>query len=462
MSNRRVCGIRGKLAARYWERRGNELTEFFSNEVIAIIILAACVVLFITNWINTCVAAALGCLAFTLTGICSFNEAFSGFSSNVVILIFSMLIVGDAMAETGADWLIGNFAARISKNNERLFIFAGALVGGLMSMWMANTAVVACFLPILASVSRASPNMTMKNMTMSITFGAMYGGTCTLVGSTSQVAAQGVMYELTGIEFKMFDFMPVGAIMFAAFLVWEQLIGYRMGEKIWGDRQHEGIRYDKLTGKLDVDSFDANHPMHDNKARKRPVFAAIFVVMIIFFVFEWLPVGVTALSAAMLCFITGCADPKETIRLLDWHCVFFLGCCMGIAAGIEATDLGEMMGRLITSLLGPNPEPRLFFAIVVTTVMFTSNFLANATTTVIFCPIVIATCQSYGFNIMPFCLGVVYAANLACATPFAHAQVTMTLVAGYRFSDYVKFNLPVQILMLVIMIIFVPVFFPLM
>ena len=132
MSNRRVCGIRGKLAARYWERRGNELTEFFSNEVIAIIILAACVVLFITNWINTCVAAALGCLAFTLTGICSFNEAFSGFSSNVVILIFSMLIVGDAMAETGADWLIGNFAARISKNNERLFIFAGALVGGLM------------------------------------------------------------------------------------------------------------------------------------------------------------------------------------------------------------------------------------------------------------------------------------------------------------------------------------------
>ena len=63
---------------------------------------------------------------------------------------------------------------------------------------------------------------------------------------------------------------------------------------------------------------------------------------------------------------------------------------------------------------------------------------------------------------MPFCLGVVYAANLACATPFAHAQVTMTLVAGYRFSDYVKFNLPVQILMLVIMIIFVPVFFPLM
>lgn len=435
-------------------------TGFISDEVTAIIILAACVVLFVTNWLNTCVAAALGCLAFTLTGICSFSEAFSGFSSSVVILIFSMLIVGDAMAETGADWLIGNFAAKISKNNERFFIFAAALVGGLMSMWMANTAVVACFLPILASVSRASKNMTMKNLTMSVTFGAMYGGTCTLVGSTSQVAAQGVMSELTGIEFKMFDFMPVGAIMFAAFLIWEQLIGYRMGIKIWGGRQHEGIRYDKLADSLDVDGPAESQPK--DKAKKRPVFAVIFAVMIIFFVFEWLPVAVTALSAALLCFITGCADPKETMRRLDWHCVFFLGCCMGIAAGIEATNLGEMTGGAITLMLGPSPEPRLFFAIVVTAVMLTSNFLANATTTVIFCPIVIATCQSYGFNVTPFCLGVVYAANLACATPFAHAQVTMTLVAGYRFTDYVKFNLPVQILMLALMIIFVPVFFPLM
>lgn len=425
-----------------------------SNEAIALIIISICVLLFITNWVNTCVAAAMGCVAFTMSGICTFSQAFSGFSNSLVILIFSMLIVGDAMMATGADWMIGRFAVNISRNNERAFIFVAALVSGLMSMWMANTAVVACFLPILASVSRASPNMTMKNMTMSVTFGAMYGGSCTLVGSTSQLAAQGLMGELTGIQFEMFDFLPVGMIMFASFLLWEQLIGYKLGLRLWGDRQHEGIRYEQLKSvSVDIEVTGKN--------RKRPIFAAIFICMIVSFIFKLLPVQITALCTALMCFITGCTNPSEAIRRIDWRCVMFLACCMGLAAGLAATDLGKMIGHAITTMLGSDPNPLLFFAIVVTVVMFTSNFLANATTTVIFTPIVISACEAYGFNILPFCMGIVYAANLACATPFSHAQITMTMVAGYQFMDYVKANLPVQIIMLVLMVAFVPMFFPL-
>lgn len=437
------------------------MVSLLSNEVIALIIIFVCVLLFITNWINTCVAAAMGCVAFTLTGICTFSQAFSGFSNQLVILIFCMLIVGDAMIETGTDWFVGRYAVKISKGNERLFIFTAALISGVMSMWMANTAVVACFLPIIASVSRTSPHMTMKNMTMGITFGAMYGGSCTLVGSTSQLAAQGIMVEMTGVQFTMFDFLPVGSIMLIVFLVWEQLVGYKLGIWIWGDRQHEGMRYETLElGYVDVVSND-DHGKKHSMFKKRSIFALIFVAMILSFIFNWLPVQLTALCAALLCFVTGCTDPQEAVRRIDWNCVMFLACCMGLASGLANTDLPMMIGNAVTKLLGDNPSPLLFFVMVVTVVMFTSNFLANATTTVIFAPIVITACQAYGFNILPFCMGIVYAANLACATPFAHAQVTMTMVAGYRFTDYVKANLPVQILMLAMMIIFVPLFFPL-
>ena len=417
-------------------------------------IISACVLLFVTDWVNTCVAAAMGCAAFTLTGICSFSQAFSGFSNRLVILIFCMLIVGDAMMETGVDWLIGRYAVKISKDDERTFIFAVAIVSGLMSMWMANTAVVACFLPIIAGVSRASPHMTMKNMTMSATFGAMYGGSCTLVGSTSQLVAQGILYELTDVQFSMFDFMPVGIIMLVVFIIWEQLVGYRLGIKIWGDSQHEGISCTEAL--MDVDTVSTGC-----RSKKRLVFALIFAAMVLSFLLDWIPVQMTALCAALLCFITGCSDPKEAVRRIDWNCGIFLGCCMGLATGLAATNLGEMMGNAVTTLLGDDPSPLFFFTLVVTSVMFASNFLANATTTVIFTPIVVTTCQAYGFNVLPFCMGIVYAATLACASPFAHAQVTMTMVAGYRFSDDVKANLPVQIIMLAVMIVFVPLFFPL-
>lgn len=442
------------------------MVSLLNNEVIALIIMVVCILLFVTNWINTCVAAAMGCVAFTLTGICTFSQAFSGFSNPLVILIFCMLIVGDAMMETGTDWYVGRYAVKISKGNERLFIFTAALISGVMSMWMANTAVVACFLPIIASVSRTSPHMTMKNMTMAITFGAMYGGSCTLVGSTSQLAAQGIMVEMAGVQFTLFDFLPVGSIMLIVFLIWEQLVGYKLGIRIWGDRQHESLRYEMLDYVDVISSGDRGKkqsPIMNNSPmlKKRSIFALIFAAMILSFVFNWLPVQLTALCAALLCFVTGCTNPEEAVRRINWNCVMFLACCFGLASGLANTDLPTMIGNVVAGLLGDDPNPLLFFSIVVTVVMFTSNFLANATTTVIFTPIVITACQVYGFNILPFCMGVVYAANLACATPFAHAQVTMTMVAGYRFTDYVKANLPVQILMLAVMIIFVPLFFPL-
>ena len=93
--------------------------------------------------------------------------------------------------------------------------------------------------------------------------------------------------------------------------------------------------------------------------------------------------------------------------------------------------------------------------------MVLSNFLANATTCLILTPIVIGICQTYGFNVVPFCLGIAFAASTTCATPIAHAQITMTMVAGYRFGDYAKANIPVQLLTFVILMVALPLIYTL-
>ena len=140
--------------------------EIMSPEILALIIFAVCIVLFVTNWVNTAVAAALGCLAFCILGICDYSVAFSGLADPLPALIFGSLIVGEGMRQTGVDVIIGRFVMKISHDNERLFILLGGIASGLLSMWMSNTAVVACFLPIIASISKTSDHMTMKNMTM--------------------------------------------------------------------------------------------------------------------------------------------------------------------------------------------------------------------------------------------------------------------------------------------------------
>ncbi len=424
-----------------------------SHEALAIIIFVVCIVLFITQWVNTCVAAAMGCVAFVIFGICDFSTAFAGLSNALPVMIFGSLVVGDAMSQTGLDEILGEAVVRISRNNERIFIFLAGLVSGLLSMWMSNTAVVACFLPIIASVA-ASSHMTMKNMTMSITFGAMFGGACTLVGSTSQMAVQGIMTEMSGDEFHMFTLMPVGLIMLAVFLVYIQLFGYRLGIRIWDARAEEGIR------EVKAHELDPSIP-EDVMRKKRIRVIVIFACMVILYILNLFPTQITALMAALACFVFRCSDPKKAVNNIDWNCILFLACTMGLANGLMETGVPDLLADGVRFLLGSNVNPYIFLLIVTVISIVTSNFLANATTCVIITPIVVAACQNYGFRVLPFCLAIAYAASTTCMTPMAHAQVTMTMVAGYRFTDYTKYNFPITLLTITCIMVFVPAFFPL-
>ena len=123
-----------------------------STGVVGLIILLLCVILFITNWIPAVATGALGCILMVLFHVCKLEEAFSGFSSSIVYLMFGALVVGNAMFETGTANLIGKQVVRISRNNERLFLFLSGLTAGILAMFLANTAVIAAFLPIIDSV----------------------------------------------------------------------------------------------------------------------------------------------------------------------------------------------------------------------------------------------------------------------------------------------------------------------
>jgi anion transporter len=381
------------------------------------------------------------------------SDVFSGFSNSIVLLVFGALVVGDAMNGTGLDRVIGNFVIRISKDNERVFIFVAALVSGVMSMWMANTAVVAVFLPVIVAVSSFSKNMALKNLVISVTFGAMYGGSCTLVGSTPQLTAQGIFSPLyPDLTIKIFDYFPVGFTILVVYLIWTQVAGYALGKKIWGKRLDEGI------SEASLPRIDNDTPI--DKARCY-ILTGIYVLMVSSFMFEWYPAALTSILAALLCFITGCTSVEHAFKRLDWNSLFLLALTLGIANGLSKAGMGEWLGAILAEMLGETVNPTALFAAFVLASLITSNFAANSTTVLIYLPLALSLCSQYGLNPVTFTLGIVYAANLACATPVAHPQVTMTLVGGYRFTDYALYNMPMQIMVYLIVVFLTPVFFPL-
>ncbi len=421
-------------------------------EIIGLLILAVSVVLFITRPIPNAATACLGCLAFALAGICTIDEAFSGFSNSTVLLMFGMMVVGIAMMDTGAANLIGKYVAKVSGGREKMFILLAGIVSALLSTFLSNTAVIAIFLPIIASVSRSNPNMNRKNLTLPVTLGAMFGGVCTLVGSTPQLTANGILKEMTGEELKMFDFLLPGIVLTVIYIAFVLTIGHRIGVGVWGNVKSDNDEKEAVASQNDEIVIDK---------RKLITMVVIFVFTIVMFIGAWIPTATTAVIAAIMCIITKSTNQKSVIKNMDWSVVFVLAGCLGLATGLTKSGAGQMMSDALAKIISPDTPPLAIFAIFVAATMIISNFITNSTAVVMVLPIALALCNSQGFNAIPFALGIVYAANLTFSTPLANAQTAMTLVAGYKFSDYIKYTWLLDILVLAGIVISVPLFFPL-
>lgn len=418
--------------------------------IISLLILVLAIVLFITRVIPNAATACLACLLFALFGICTMSEAFSGFSNSIVLLVFGMMVVGIAMQDTGIARLIGEKVTKLSNKNERLFIFIAGLTSAILSTFLSNTSVIAIFLPIIASVSQANPDMKRMNLTLPVAMGAMFGGVCTLVGSTPQLTANGILLEMCGKECTMFDYTLPGIIICAVYLLYAQFVGYKLGNKIWGNRI------------LETEMMVSNNtePIKVDKV-KIIIMSIIFVFTIVSFIGAWISTEMTATIAALLCIITGCVKQKSVIKHTDWNVIFILAGCLGIAKGLAKGGVGELIGTGVSQILHEGIPPLIIFAGFVLATMIVSNFITNSTAVVIFLPVALSLCSTLRLNPIAFTLGIVYAANLTFSTPLANAQTAMTLVAGYKFSDYIKYTWPLVILIYLSIVFVVPIFFPL-
>lgn len=420
--------------------------------VIALIVLGLCVVLFLTKWLPACVTGCLGCLLMVLTGVCTYNEAFSGFSSSIVILMFSAMVVGIAMFKTGVAQIIGRTAITLSKGNELRFLIWSCIIGGLLSMFLANTALVAVFIPIIESICETSGTMKRRHLLLPITCAIMLGGSSTLVGCTPQLTSNGILLKMTGTEMTMWSLTAPGLILLAVFILYTALFGYRLGLKIWKDVEEVPMENDRSK----VDSI--LNGKHDKK--KLIYMSVILVFMIVFYVWQPIPVAQTAMIAAILCIATGCCSVKDVAREMNWETVIFLASCLGLAEALTVSGAGELIGNFVSSFLNEQTSAFMIFAIIVALTLILSQFITNSTAIIIALPIGISLCEVYGYNYMPFCIGVTLAASIACCTPLAAAQITMTQVAGYEFSDYLKYCGIMSVLMYVVILMTVPLFYP--
>lgn len=172
-------------------------------------LLACALALFASEKISVDLVT-LGLLStLVLTGILSVEEAFAGYGREVIVMLGSIFVVGAALRETGVLDTLGHLLARISGGSVGR-LQAGLLLGaGSISAFMNNTTVVAMFLgPVIGLARRL--NLSPSRLLMPLAYASILGGTCTLIGTSTNVAVSGAFKDANLAEVGMFETARVG------------------------------------------------------------------------------------------------------------------------------------------------------------------------------------------------------------------------------------------------------------
>lgn len=408
------------------------------TSMIAIFIVVFVIILYVTEIIPLAATSVCACLAMGIFGVIPFKELYAGFGNDVVVMVVGVMILGEALFESGVAKVIGKKTLDLVGNNEKTILFAIVLITAFLSAFLSNTATVAMFIPIISSIAANSGGkITKKNTFMALGFAAVAGGSCTLVGSTPQLIAQGILEETGCNTMGFFDLAFVGVPKVLVIALYFSTIGYWLQKKVFNFPERE----DKIPeGESNVNKGDdnTNEKTSYYERIKKIIPVTVMFFCVIGFVTQIWTVGTVALLGAVICVLTGCISLEKAFNKIDWATVIILGSSITYAKGLDVSGGGEMIAKWVIGLLGVNPSPVLVLCLLAGVAAILGNIMSQTATTAMLTPIGITMALKLGIEPTTIAIAIVSGANVAYMTPVATPPITMTLVAGYRFLDYVK------------------------
>ena len=197
-------------------------------EIAFVLGLTVCaVVLFVTEKFSTDIVAILVMIVLLVFRVLTPAEGLAGFANTATVTVGAMFVLSAGMFRSGAVNFVGKALGRLARRSSGLMLFVLMVGVGVLSSFLNNTAAVAILIPVVIVVARRADTSPSK-LLMPLSFASMFGGMCTVLGTSTNILASSIA-EQAGLQaFGMFEFTKLGIIFFAVGVAYMMTLGRRL------------------------------------------------------------------------------------------------------------------------------------------------------------------------------------------------------------------------------------------
>lgn len=432
------------------------------EQIITLLVLATVIAALVWDKGRPDVVALAAAAVLLMSGAVRPSEVQGAFGSPAIVTLASLFVIAHAMELSGLLDLLIHKAVALCRRTGAAGLWGLIGLCGGASAFLNNTPIVVLAAPVVRDVAN-SLNLDPRRFLLPLSYAAVLGGCCTLIGTSTNLLVDDMGRASGQPPFGIFEIAPVGVAVALAGGIYLMLAARMLGRSPQpaelAPAIHHHITHVDVGGDTigDVSVFAERRPLTPWKAA---VSVAVFLGVVSLAALGIVPIAAAAFGGAVLLVLVRAIRADEAYGGLRPEILLLIAGMVVIGIALEQTGLaGEATDALVGSVGGFGPLIALILLYGATMVL--TELLSNATVAVLVTPVAVALAESLGVSPRPFLVAIMIAGSAAFATPFGYqTNVLVYQMGGYRYVDFLKVGLPLNILTWVVAVIAISWFFP--
>jgi di/tricarboxylate transporter len=231
-----------------------------------------------------------------------------------------------------------------------------------------------------------------------------------------------------------------------------------------GDTLLIEARRDHMDKLRDLRNFVIVNELDRKEFKKRRIVPAVAIIVgvVAFAAAGVAPIVVTAVIGAVLMILAGCLSLDEAYQSIEWKVIFLLAGILPLGVALDRSGAALILSNLLVKVVGELGGPILVLSALYLCSSLMTEVMSNNATAVVLAPIAIVAAEGLGVDPRPFLFAVTFAASASFMSPVGYQTNTMIFGPGrYRFADFLRVGLPLNLLFWILATLLIPRFWPL-